>query len=582
MTRAHDGTQDPLLEPRALLALFDELGDSTHAREAAERHAGRVVAGVSVVTFMLAMLLGGLQLALGSVADAIVGAFAALGATAALGLWRVTRSPALTVNIVLTYYLLLFAVSAVVTSALAYLVWPAVLVLVAFFVGGLRVGLAWTVITLVTLVSVGVVLTIMPWPEAVPGSPMMRFVRAVSVVPTVAFLGYVFEATRRRSAQELESARADAVRASAARGRLLAKVSHELRTPLNGVLGLTDALLLDELPTRVRRDLETIRASGQGLLALLNDLLDVARAEAGALPLASEPFEFVGIVRAVVALHRAQADAKSLALTLELPDDATAWVAGDPVRVRQILGNLVSNAVKFTTIGGVRVRVDVRLEDATRTIVVAVEDTGPGISPEAQARLFQPFVQLSPTSAPTGTGLGLAISRELAEQMGGRLALTSAVGRGSTFALHLALPAAPAQEPAGGVPSATIVGARVLVVDDNAVNRRVATALLDRLGAECQAVTSGDEALLLVADTAFDVILMDLEMPGLDGLATTRALRARGHATPVVAVTASAGPETAAECEAAGMCGCLTKPVSADRLRAAIDDALGVRREPTA
>lgn len=568
---------DPAPEARTLLALLDALADSASARDLPERHVGRIAAGVSLVAFVFAVLLGALQLALDSVPDAVVSAFAALGAIAAIGVWRATRAPATTANVVIAYFLVLFATSTIVNSALAYLVWPSVLVLAAFFIGGLRVGLAWTAITMVTLVGVGVVVTTMPWPDAVPGSPIVRFVRAVSFVPTIAFLGYVFEATRRRSAEELELARVEADRANAARGRLLAKVSHELRTPLNGVLGLTDALLLDELPTHVRRELETIRASGQGLLAMLNDLLDVARAEAGALALAAEPFELVGLVRSVVALHRAQADAKSLALAIELPDEAAVWVVGDAVRVRQILGNLISNALKFTERGEVRVRVAVTREGSTRKILAAVEDTGPGISPEAQARLFQPFVQLAPTSGPQGSGLGLAISREIAEKMGGRLELTSALGRGSTFALRLELPVAAEPAAARAAAAATLVGARVLVVDDNAVNRRVATALLDRLGAASEAVASGDEALARVVDARFDVILMDLEMPGLDGLASTRALRARGDATPVVALTASAGPETASQCEAAGMCGCLTKPVAAERLRAALEDALGVR-----
>jgi signal transduction histidine kinase/CheY-like chemotaxis protein len=580
MTEPHDAAHDPAPEARALLALLDALADSPSARDLGERHVGRVVAGVSLVAVVLAAVLGGLQLALGSVPDAIVSAFAAFGATAAIGVWRATRTPSTTAHVVLAYFLALFAASALVTSAIAYLVWPSVLVLVAFFIGGLRIGLAWSAIVLVTLVGVGAAMTMMPWPDAVPGSPLVRFVRAVSVVPTIAFLGYVFEATRRRSAHELDLARVEADRANAARGRLLAKVSHELRTPLNGVLGLTDALLLDTLPSHVRGELETIRASGQGLLALLNDLLDVARAEAGALAFAAEPFELLALVRGVVALYRAQAEAKALTLTLTLPSEPEVWVVGDAVRVRQVLGNLISNALKFTAEGVVHVRLEAPLDGATRAIVAAVEDTGPGIAPEAQARLFQPFVQLQPTGGPPGTGLGLAISRELADKMGGRLELTSIVGRGSTFALHLALPTTPAREASGAAPPTRLVGARVLVVDDNLVNRRVATALLDRLGAASEAVASGDEALVRAGDARFDVILMDLEMPGLDGLASTRALRARGDATPVVALTASAGPETAAECEAAGMCGCLTKPVAAERLRAALEDALGVRAAP--
>ncbi len=355
---------------------------------------------------------------------------------------------------------------------------------------------------------------------------------------------------------ELATARDQAEAASRAKSAFLASMSHELRTPLNGVIGYAQILQAD---TRLAPDqqerVRLVQHSGEHLLHMINDVLDLAKIEAGKLELRPAPFALGDLLRDVTAGHAVAAARQGLAFTLDPAPDLPPLVLGDAQKLRQVLDNLLGNAVKFTASGSVTLRVRLAGSDAppstlnAQPITFAVTDTGPGIAPADQARLFQPFEQAAATrgDAP-GTGLGLAISRALVERMGGALTLASTVGRGSTFSFTLPLPAA-AAEPGRAPAAVRITGytgprRRVLIVDDHAINRGLLVDLLAPLGFACDAFASGPAALAHLAAAGApppDLALLDVRMSGLDGLALTRALRAtpRDPALKVILLSAS-------------------------------------------
>jgi CheY-like chemotaxis protein len=404
---------------------------------------------------------------------------------------------------------------------------------------------------------------------------VVQLVRVLCLAPVLGAWGYFYEVARVRNAAELEAARAAAQQASDAKGRLLAKVSHEIRTPLNGVLGLTQALLLQPLPGPVMGDLRLIQQSGTGLLVLINDLLDIARAEAGKIELHPTPVELGQLLTDLAALHRSSAQLKRLDLRVEWKTDAPCWVRADELRLRQIIGNLVSNAIKFTQSGEVVLRLGVGPETAGLTqTTFSIQDSGVGLDSQAIPQLFQPFRQFH--TATGGSGLGLAISQELAKCMGGRLTVTSEQGTGSIFSLHL--PLARATPPTSTIDTPERLDPfHALVVDDNQINRRVAQAFVTLLGGFSVGAVDGVEALRLAAGGSFDLILMDLQMPNLDGLQATARLREVGLIMPVLGLTAAVGPETLPACLKAGMVNCLSKPLDLSTLRAELRRHLGGR-----
>jgi signal transduction histidine kinase/ActR/RegA family two-component response regulator len=371
---------------------------------------------------------------------------------------------------------------------------------------------------------------------------------------------------------------AELERANAAKTDFLANMSHELRTPLNGVIALSDVLAKEQTTDRGRQMAELVRSSGRLLEQVLTDILDISRIEAGQLPINRAPFDLADCVATIAALHRASAEAKGLEFVID--DAAQGWCVGDDVRVTQILSNLLSNAVKFTTAGSVSLAV-VRKGG---TVTFTVTDTGVGFSAEFQARLFSRFEQAdgSITRRFGGSGLGLAISGSLAEMMGGQIVATSEPGKGSAFTLCLPLDAAEAPAPACAIDEAAqgdISAMKVLVAEDHPTNRTVVSLILEPLGVALTLVEDGRQAVEAVERETFDLILMDLQMPVLDGLSAAREIRGLETAlglprTPIVALSANALPEHIAEARAAGMDGHLAKPMRPDDLIALLTRAL--------
>ncbi|MDE2488736.1 MAG: response regulator [Alphaproteobacteria bacterium] len=358
--------------------------------------------------------------------------------------------------------------------------------------------------------------------------------------------------------------------ANAAKSAFLATMSHEIRTPLNGVLGMAQAMAADELSDVQRERLTVIHRSGEALLAILNDVLDLSKIEAGKLELEAIEFDLGEVAQGAYSAFTALANKKGLSFALSI-GPARGRYLGDPTRIRQILYNLISNALKFTEQGEIRVTA-VRHDD---TLEIAVADTGVGISAENLARLFQKFDQLdsSTTRRFGGTGLGLAICQELAQLMGGEIEVESQVGRGSTFTVRLPLSFLGEEKPSPMLAPPPIdevapMRLRVLAAEDNAVNQLVLKTILHQLGLEPTVVEDGQAAVESWASAEWDVILMDVQMPVMDGLAAAGEIRARERQTgrrrtPIIALTANAMAHQVDQYIAAGMDGHVAKPIGA-------------------
>ncbi|MEO8113447.1 MAG: ATP-binding protein, partial [Phenylobacterium sp.] len=382
-----------------------------------------------------------------------------------------------------------------------------------------------------------------------------RWLKAVGLI-------HDFDARKRQELALLEAQQAAEAGADA-KAAFLANMSHEIRTPMNGVMGVLHLLKGEELTEDGRRMLEEALSCGQMLAELLNDVIDFSKIEEGRMELSCEPMDPKALVEGVVRLLRPQADAKALQLTVEA-DDGLGWVQADPVRLRQALFNLVGNAVKFTERGGVIVG---GLAAGQGRLRFEVEDTGVGIPAAVQERIFQRFDQgdASTTRKFGGSGLGLAITRRLAEIMSGAVGFTSIEGRGTTFWLEIAAEAADAQVAAVEVDAPILRGTRILVVEDNATNRMIVTKLLENLGASVETAADGYLGVEAAAHGGFDLILMDVQMPGIDGVEAARRIRAKerkGQRAPIVALTANVLSHQRQAYLDAGMDGVVGKPIS--------------------
>jgi signal transduction histidine kinase/ActR/RegA family two-component response regulator len=382
----------------------------------------------------------------------------------------------------------------------------------------------------------------------------------------------------KRDSRALAEARDAAEAANRAKSEFLANMSHEIRTPLNGVIGLTQALARTELTPDQTEMLELIQSSGHTLQTLLSDILDLARVESGRMDIASEPFDLARAVRDAAQLYAAGAAEKGLSFFVDIEPEAATWVRGDVVRVKQVLTNLVSNAVKFTDQGFVSLTAcRGQRADGSPMLRFTVEDTGVGFDAEARDRLFTRFEQADGTITRRfgGTGLGLAICRQLAEMMGGDLDCESEPGGGSAFILTL--PLIEAQEPTAIVeaePDADDLEpyrVRVLLADDHPTNRRVVELILAQAAVDMTSVEDGAQALAAYRDGGYDLVLMDMQMPVMDGLTATREIRLHETAlglnrTPIVMLTANALAEHVAAGQAAGADRHLAKPFNAAEL----------------
>ncbi len=387
----------------------------------------------------------------------------------------------------------------------------------------------------------------------------------------------------------LRLAKEQAEAGNVAKAQFLANMSHEIRTPINGVLGALDLLGRDALSPEQRKLLDTATLSGEALLALLNEVLDFSKIEAGRLHLLNEPLLLRPVLAAVVDLLAPMAQRKGLGLSTEFDPALPARVKGDSGRIRQLLLNLISNAIKFTDQGHVAVRAQYEpgSGNAPSALLLEIEDTGIGIPAEAMPRLFTPFFQADQSDQRRfgGTGLGLVISSRLTEAMGGTISVDSKIGQGSTFRIRLPLDPiadAPTTEPAAPVDGRQpqFLTGNVLLVEDNRINRMLAVTMLKSLGIKVTEAENGKVALQRMEESCFDLVLMDCQMPEMDGFQATREIRVREHSglalrTPIIAVTANALVGDSDRCLQAGMDAYLPKPYSLDQLRTMITPWLG-------
>lgn len=546
------------------------------------RHTARFLTGAVVLAQVVSWVTGGtLALAGLTVPAALTLAYGPLVATSLL-LLRAGVSAAWALHAALLLTSTYFAVNTLAQQPLdvSQLFWFALVPLCALWTLGRRAGMAWGLVSMVA-VALTLLAFALGWSHGQPATePLWAAAsRLLNFLAATVLLGLLFDDARLRAQQELEHARDEAERASQAKTQFLANVSHELRTPMNAVVGVTDALLGEPLTASQRSQVQLIHTSGQAMVALIGDLLDVAKIEAGQLTLEATPMDPARVAREVGELFEASARAKALELRVEVPPTLPT-VLGDPLRLRQALANLVGNAIKFTERGHVRLWAHAHAsggDDARVTLELGVEDTGIGIPAEARARLFEKFFQVDPSHTRRfgGTGLGLAITRELIQRMGGELRLDSELGRGTTVTFRVLLPRAAPRLPSSGEHRALPTlppGKAVLVVDDNVVNLKVASLLLSRLGVQVETAAGGEEAVRRFEPGKYRAILMDLHMPEVDGYQATRRIRAleSGERTPIVALTASALASELEECREAGMDDHLIKPVTLQQLATAL------------
>ncbi len=469
-------------------------------------------------------------------------------------------------------------------------VWTLLVPLLIAYAGGLAIA-RW-LLPLYAVAAVAIVLA-PSFPRRDLWGELELTVRFVGLLLLVSAMAYLYERNRSRVQERLQrevderrAAQAELSAASEAKSRFLSQMSHDIRTPLTGVLGMAGLLEGTDLDARQRRYVETILVGGRALTELIGDILDMAKIEAGRIELVTSEFTPADLHDEVLRILAAQAEGKGLRLIGSVDPRLPRQLVADPARLREILLNLGGNAVKFTEAGEIELSMGLRPDEASGWWRLQIRDTGVGIPPERHRQIFESFTQANVDVARRhgGTGLGLAICSLLVDLMGGEIGVESEEGRGSTFWVHLPLvtPGAEWAAPRAAAPPPELGRLRLLVVDDSDIVRRVVTTQLRRLEHTVDEARDGEGALEMLARDRFDAVLMDLQMPGIDGLEATRRLR-RGEAgvldatVPVVAITALADPETRQRCLDAGMAGVVTKPIEMDVLLRALAGATAGR-----
>lgn len=383
-------------------------------------------------------------------------------------------------------------------------------------------------------------------------------------------------------ADEMRRMAHEASEALATKGRFLAVMSHEIRTPLNGVLAVAEILKRKARQSDLAPLIETILESGGTLLRLLNDALDLSRAEASGLELDEAPLLAGKLLGDVAGLWAAQAELKGLTVDVSYDGPDDLWVLGDGVRLRQVLNNLVGNALKFTSAGRVEVRLSARIEGDYARLAGEISDTGPGVPADRLEEIFAPFQQTDEGMRHGGAGLGLAVCRQIVERMHGTIAARPHDGAGARFVFEIPLHRLPAPQADAAAASAVEVagsGVRVLIVDDNPTNRMVAQTLCELFSCSSETVDNGEDAVRAVGSGRYDLVLMDIKMPGIDGVEATRRIRSGGGLAsqlPILALTANADPSDAAFYRLCGMNGVVEKPIKPERLLAAMNAVLQI------
>jgi signal transduction histidine kinase/ActR/RegA family two-component response regulator len=551
------------------------------------RWRGRFVAALFVAGSLASALPIPFQVVMGHWALVVAGFGGVVGIAGWLQLWRWFRKPWLQADSFGAMATLVYGASLIVNKDLSNIAWLAVIPLLALFIGGASAGVRWFLIDLlVTLGGLAVLSSGNAPPALEPVTwhdVAARFVTLLIVLPVV---GFLWDRSARSIMSDLQKATEEAQAANREKLRFLANISHELRTPLHGMLGMTDLLESDGLPEPARGRLAVMRESGRILTHLIDDLLEVTRAESGRLQLVERPMQLDEVVTRACAMHRPLAEGKGLSFELLLGGEVSTLVSSDEVRLTQVVHNLVGNAVKFTSAGSVRVSLHAEKREGRLLTSLEVRDTGPGIPVDKHAQLFLPFSRVNEHHGVAGTGLGLSIVRSVVEKLGGGVTLDSDTGRGAAFTVTLSLPLAPAvmarvSEPLPPNVVALPLRLRVLVVDDNLINRKVATAQLEKLGAHVVSAEDGGKALERLTREPFDLVLMDRHMPGVDGLEATRQWRTleagRETRLRIVGVTASVLAEDLEACRASGMDEVLTKPLAFERLRELVTETQAQR-----